>query len=425
LKPEKIIEGFSAMTREQKIQIASAFTSQPSEFTRQMHTNWKPELADFTENAISGFQLPYSLAPNFLINGKEYIVPMVTEESSVVAAASSAAKFWYKKGGFTTRIAELTKAGHIHFIWRGETELLFRVFEEIKPAMIGCVSSFTASMRARGGGIQQVSLHDMTDRLPGYFRAEVLFNTADAMGANFINTCLEKMSEFLVNRFEEQYSGGHIEVIMSILSNYTPRCRVECKLSCNAAEFDSEFLRRFELAVNIASIDMNRAVTHNKGIYNGVDAVILATGNDFRAAEAAGHSWAASGGRYTSLSRLTIQSGLFEFVIDIPLALGVTGGLTSLHPMAKASLALLGNPGADELMSVAASAGMANHFSALKALITGGIQRGHMKLHLANILNQLNAGISEKKEAFAWFQNKTVSYSAVKEFLLELRKSIK
>jgi hydroxymethylglutaryl-CoA reductase len=209
---------------------------------------------------------------------------------------------------------------------------------------------------------------------------------------------------------------------MSILSNYTPRCRVECKVSCNTAEFDSEFLRRFELAVNIASIDMNRAVTHNKGIYNGVDAVILATGNDFRAAEAAGHSWAASGGRYTSLSRLSIQSGLFEFIIDIPLAVGVTGGLTSLHPMAKASLALLGNPGADELMSVAASAGMANHFSALKALITGGIQRGHMKLHLANILNQLNAGISEKKEALTHFQNRTVSYSAVKEFLSELGK---
>ncbi|HLO60249.1 MAG TPA: hypothetical protein VK179_15975 [Bacteroidales bacterium] len=417
-----MIEGFSTMTREQKIQVASEFTSQPSEFIRQMHTNWKGELDDFTENAVSGFPLPYNLAPNFLVNGKEYIIPMVTEESSVVAAAASAAKFWYKKGGFTTRIIGMTKAGHIHFMWNGDKEILFRMFEEIKPAMVDCVSSFTASMRARGGGIQQVTLQDMTDRLENYFRAEVLFNTADAMGANFINTCLEKMSEFMVNRFEEQNTGRHIEVILSILSNYTPGCRVECKVSCPADEFDTEFLRRFELAVNIASIDMNRAVTHNKGIYNGVDAVMLATGNDFRAAEAAGHSWASSGGGYTSLSRLFLKPGLFEFIIDIPLAVGVTGGLTSLHPMAKASLALLGNPGAGELMSVAASAGMANHFSAIKALITGGIQRGHMKLHLANILNQLSAGISEKKEAFTWFHNKTVSYSDVKEFLSELRK---
>jgi hydroxymethylglutaryl-CoA reductase len=183
----------------------------------------------------------------------------------------------------------------------------------------------------------------------------------------------------------------------------------------------NEFARRFDLAVRIAQKDISRAVTHNKGIFNGIDAVILATGNDFRAVEAAGHSWACRAGLYGSLSNVSISHDQFNFWLEVPLAVGVKGGITNLHPMAKASLQLLRNPDAKTLMSVAASAGLANHFSAIRALITDGIQKGHMKLHLINILDQLNAGDDEKKAAIKHFADRKVTYTGVKDFLSQLR----
>ncbi len=427
------ISGFSKLNREEKIRIASQYATHPVEFVNLVLSNMHAGLVNntgehFTENAISEFSLPYSVAPNFLIDGKVYMIPMVTEESSVVAAASSAAKFWFDHGGFHTRVSNMVKPGHIHFLWYGATDILNSFFNDIVPGLKDSVEKMIQSMEARGGGIQSIRLTDETAKIEHYYRIEVLFNTVDAMGANFINSCLETMAEFMISQAKIRSMSHHLDIIMSILSNYTPECIVKCSVSCHihdlSVNYPEEFARRFAMAVNIAKNDVNRAVTHNKGIYNGIDAVILATGNDYRATEAAGHSWASRKGKYEGLSDIEISGNEFRFSIAIPLAVGVTGGITNLHPMTRASLQLLGNPDARTLMSVAASAGMANHFSAIKALITHGIQKGHMKLHLVNILTQLNADEIEKQSAMNHFAQQKVTFQGVREYLSKLRSDL-
>jgi hydroxymethylglutaryl-CoA reductase len=432
---EKPITGFSKLSREEQIRIAAAFASDPAEFAREMQTYWHTGLSDheryaeYAENAVSIFCLPYSLAPNFKINGKDYVIPMVTEESSVVAAAASAAKFWWPRGGFETRVRKMLKSGHIHFLWNGSPTVIESFIENNLSGLRETSHVAEQSMRARGGGIGQINLVNLTDSLTGYYQLEVLFDTRDAMGANFINTCLETMTGYLMKQAEEEGIAGNLEIIMSILSNYTPQCLVECRVTCNIAELEfpesgmtaEMFVHRFETAVSIARNDVNRAVTHNKGIFNGIDAVILATGNDFRAVEAAGHAWAAKDGRYKSLTKTIIKDNRFIFKLELPMAVGVTGGLTNLHPLAQASLRLLDNPSAEQLMSIIASVGMANHFSALKALVTGGIQHGHMKLHLNNMLIRLGASSQEKVLAAQYFKDRRISYADLRDFISRQR----
>jgi hydroxymethylglutaryl-CoA reductase len=218
---------------------------------------------------------------------------------------------------------------------------------------------------------------------------------------------------------------------MSILSNYTPECLVRASVECNIEELGEfsggmtarEFADKFRMAVRIAEIDPFRATTHNKGIFNGIDAVVVATGNDFRAIEACGHTYACREGQYASLSHCTINGDRFRFWLDIPLAIGTVGGLTSLHPIAKRSLELLENPDAQKLMRIIAAAGLAQNFSALRSLITTGIQKGHMKMHLLNMLKQLKASELEEKAAVDHFREEIVSYTAVKEFLKNFRLS--
>ncbi len=432
---EQLIQGFSGLSREEKIRIAAAFSNQPEEFAKALNAHWHPEREEherysgISENAVSTFYLPYSLAPNFLINGQTYIVPMVTEESSVVAAASAGAKFWMVHGGFTTVVKEMLKPGHIHFIWKGDVPVLESFIADILPGMFMATHCVEKSMKTRGGGVSSIVLKNHGGEISGYFQLEVLFNTVDAMGANFINTCLETMTAYLLQQAEVKGLSDRLDIIMAILSNYTPQCTVECRVTCNIHDLEQTrygmsgemFARRFQTAVLMAHHDVNRAVTHNKGIFNGVDAVIIATGNDFRAVEAAGHAWASRDGSYRGLTTAEIQDDNFICSLEMPMAVGVVGGLTNLHPLAVASLQLLGNPGADVLMSVAASTGMANHFSAIKALITGGIQQGHMKMHLWNLLNRLGASKRESELAMQHFLNRTITHSGVREFLTRQR----
>ena len=254
------------------------------------------------------------------------------------------------------------------------------------------------------------------------------------MGANFINSALEQFGHSLQDFFAEQKDLPEelrkVEIIMTILSNNTPDCRVKVWVECPVEQLDgidehlsgAEYAKKFKKAVDIAHIDVDRATTHNKGIYNGIDAVVIATGNDFRAVEAAGHTFASRNGRYESLSSVTLDNGHFHFELEVPMALGTVGGLTSLHPLAKKTLELLGNPTAKELMMIAATMGLANNFSAVRSLTTKGIQAGHMKMHLNNILNQLNANDEEKKQAREYFKDKTVSYAGVEQYLESLKK---
>jgi hydroxymethylglutaryl-CoA reductase len=438
----KTINGFSKLSKTAKIKwLAAEFCADPSGAERSLSEWQHPDesvqkiIDGFAENTVANFALPYCIAPNFDINGKTYAVPMVIEESSVVAAASSAAKFWQERGGFHVEVLGTVKLGQVHFYWPGNREKLRAIFPDLKAQLLESSGDLTANMEQRGGGILDIELVDFEEIEPSYYQLRASFETCDSMGANFINSVLERFADTLEDFFtfhpglDDQERDA--EVVMSILSNYTPHCVVRAWVECPIQSFadlarsqgmDAATLaHRFARAVRIAQIDPYRATTHNKGIYNGIDAVVLATGNDFRAIEACGHTYAGRDGQYRSLSTCTVQDGIFRFELEIPLALGTVGGLTSLHPLAKRSLEILGNPSARELMCITAAVGLAQNFGAVRSLITTGIQHGHMKMHLTNILNHLGANAEEAAAAQHFFQNQTVSFSAVRGFLAEKR----
>lgn len=440
MKDQKTISGFSKLSKRGKIKwIAKNFFTDPETVKNELVSYWHDNedqqkiLDGFSENTISNYPMPYGVAPNFVINCKPYCVPMVIEESSVVAAASSAAKYWMSRGGFKTTILNTKKVGQVHFKWVGDKDKLYATFSTIKSRLISDAKSLTKNMEERGGGIDHIELIDFTNKESNYYQLKVDLETCDSMGANFINSILEQFALSLKNFFlkEEAFEGPEkeINIIMSILSNYTPECVVRAKVSCSIDELGKfpngmtgeEFAHKFETAINIAHIDPYRATTHNKGIFNGIDSVVIATGNDFRAIEACGHAFAAKDGQYKSLSHCKIENGVFEFWLDIPLAIGTVGGLTTLHPIAKRSLELLGSPNAEELMGIIAATGLAQNFAAVRSLITVGIQQGHMKMHLLNILNHLQATELEIKSAVAFFNTRVISFSSVRDFIKQKR----
>tara|TARA_B100000768_G_scaffold45885_1_gene44676 strand:- start:1265 stop:2566 length:1302 start_codon:yes stop_codon:yes gene_type:complete len=429
---KKPISGFSKLNKLDKIEwvVKNSFSSNNNiKNILQQYYNDDEKLQklhdEFAENTLSNFYLPFAIAPNFLINNKLYTIPMVTEESSVIAAASKAAKFWLKKGGFKAEVISTIKIGQVHFIFKGNFKDLKDYFENIKPKLLTDVDSLTTNMNKRGGGIKNIELVNLNDQIENYFQLRATFETKDAMGANFINSCLEQFSKTLKDNFKES---SKIEIIMSILSNYVPECIVKAEVSCPIEElYDNSivepisFAKNFVRAVRIAEVDKYRAVTHNKGIMNGIDAVVIATGNDFRAVESGAHAYASKSGAYKSLTKASIKDKRFSFSIEVPLALGTVGGLTKLHPLANLALEMLDNPNAEDLMQITAVAGLAQNFAAIKSLITTGIQHGHMKMHLINMLNQHKASDKEKEKAIEYFKKNTVSHLAVEKFINKLR----
>ena len=434
------ISGFSKLSKSEKIEwlLDSYFTDKESARTLVTQywnsDNKLQKLHDeFIENTITNYYLPLGVAPNFLINETFYTIPMAIEESSVVAAASKAAKFWLQRGGFKAEVISTEKIGQVHFIFKGDFNKLERFFKHVKPKLISDTASMTKSMERRGGGILNIELRNKSEDLPNYYQLHATFETLDAMGANFINSCLEQFATTLkyeALQFEDfNVEEKNISIVMSILSNYVPQCLVRAEVSCNIEDLKSKdipdpkaFVQKFKQAVNIAEIEPYRAVTHNKGIMNGIDAVVLATGNDFRAVEAGVHAYATKSGRYSSLTHCSVENDIFKFWIEIPLALGTVGGLTSLHPLVKFSLEMLQKPTARDLMKIVAVAGLAQNFGALKSLTTTGIQEGHMKMHLMNILNQFEATEDEKKKLVKHFKTHVVTHSAVVAAISELRK---
>ena len=434
------ISGFSKLSKRGKIKwIVENFFKDRESVIRELMSYWHSNedqqkiLDGFSENTITNFPMPYGVAPNFVINGETFCVPMVIEESSVVAAASNAAKFWMSRGGFKTTVLGTQKIGQLHFNWKGDHSRLQTAFPKIKRHLLSATQDLTDNMQQRGGGITEIELLDLTSELAHLFQLKCTFETCDSMGANFINTVLEKFGEeltsFVQSSTELFEDSDSVEIVMAILSNYTPDCLVRAEVSCPIAALEGvtknvsaeDFADRFKRAVEIARIDPFRATTHNKGIFNGIDAVVLATGNDFRAIESCGHTFASRDGQYRSLSFCTIENDEFRFWLDIPLAIGTVGGLTTLHPMAKRSLELLGNPSAEQLMQIIASTGLAQNFGAIRSLVTTGIQKGHMKMHLLNILQQLEATEKEIKRAMVHFSTEIISFSTVREFLEQIR----
>ena len=422
------IKGFSKLSKEAKLQWLTTNNFEDSEEAQKVFRTYWHEDGDlqkkhdeFIENTMTNYFMPYGVAPNFEINGKLHTIPMAIEESSVVAAASKSASYWKERGGFKVEVISTEKIGHVHFMSEGAATPLFDNIHLLEEQLRAVTAELTANMESRGGGITSITLVDKRPQLAHYFQLEVCFETCDSMGANFINSNLEVMASSL-----EQFAKDHVqleanklEVVMRILSNYTPHCIVKASVSCPIAQLESEgisaaeFARKFKRAIDIANVEPYRATTHNKGIMNGIDAVVIATGNDFRAVEAACHTYASRSGKYKSLTHCTIDNDVFTFWIEIPLALGVVGGLTKLHPLVVKSLEMLGKPDARELMGIVAVSGLAQNFAALRALVTTGIQKGHMKMHLMNILTQLEATLEEKQEIAAFFKDKVPHHREV------------
>mgnify|MGYP006189159077 CR=1 FL=1 len=434
----ELIAGFSKLSKEEKISwLGRTYLKGNPEAAEILKKYWNQEPSlqqlheEFAENTISNYYLPFGIAPNFIINEVRYAIPMVIEESSVIAAASKAAKFWAERGGFRAEVLGTTKIGQVHFMFQGDPDRLREFFQECKPKLREAAASLTRNMEKRGGGVLDIELRDKTDSLPDNFQLHCTFETKDSMGANFINSCLEKFAETL--RTEaiqyEPFSPEerNLEIVMSILSNFVPECKVRAEVSCSVSELGDKdcsgeiFAEKFLRAIRIAEVEPYRAVTHNKGIMNGIDAVVLATGNDFRAIEAGVHAFAVKDGNYGSLTHASVENGIFKMWMEIPLALGTVGGLTALHPLSKIALEILHKPSAKQLMKIVAVAGLAQNFAAVKSLVTTGIQKGHMKMHLLNILNQLQASNQEKTALVEWFKTRQVTHTAVEEALTNLR----
>ena len=431
----KKIIGFSKLSRQVKIEwICSNYLGNSKEDLEILDKYLNNDINiqsihdTFSENTLSNFYFPFSVAPNFLINNKNYCLPMVIEESSVVAAACNSAKFWYDKGGFRAEVISSEKIGQIHFLFNGEFQKIKKFIDDSKSKLIDATSKISSKMIERGGGINSINLIDMSRKYNNYYQLSISFNTIDSMGANFINSCLEiiskkmceeiKIPEYLTEKEKD------INIIMSILSNSTPNCIVKANAECQIDEIgeinglnSKEFVEKFFHAVEISKIDLGRAVTNNKGIMNGVDSILISTGNDFRAVEASVHSFACKDGEYKGLTECSIDNNIFSIKLTLPISIGTVGGITDLHPMVKLSHKLLGKPNSSSLMEIIASAGLAQNFAAIKSLITAGIQKGHMKMHLINLLKKNNATENQIENAKVFFKEKKITSKAVQDFL--------
>lgn len=343
------------------------------------------ELADLmVEGAVGSLPLPLGLASGFRIDGEELAVPMAVEEPSVIAAASFAARMVRRGGGFTTWATEPVMRAQV-FLEKAPAGAEARVAER-EPAIRSRLSVLQASLEARGGGFRGLAI----DRLPatGLLRVELAIDVRDALGANLLNTAAEHLRPLL-----EEATGGR--VLMAILSNAAEDRRAGARFALplehltpagGAACLDrADVARRVVLAGELAREDPSRAVTHNKGIMNGISSLALATMNDARAVEAAAHAWAARDGRYRGLSSYAFDGVRLEGSLELPLPLAAVGGAVGFHPASRFALEVLGRPDGRKLARIAAALGLAQNLAAVLALVTGGIQRGHMKFHAARV----------------------------------------
>ena len=373
-----------------------------------------------TENVLSTFDLPFSLAPYFLINGQDYVLPMVTEEPSVVAAASYAAKIIQRSGGFTTKVHQRQMIGEIALTDVRDVEMASKRILEDKKTLLQLANEAYPSIIKRGGGARDLWVENKENFLIVYLAVD----PKEAMGANMLNTMLEALTEPI-----QKLSGG--QVLMAILSNLATRslvsasCAIDFKALSRDPEEATAIAQRMELASQLAQVDPYRAATHNKGIFNGIDALVLATGNDWRAIEAGAHAYAAQSGPYKGLSHWKSQPEEKKLYGEITLTMPVAtkGGSIGLNPTVQVSHRLLGEPSAIELAGIIASLGLAQNFAALKALVTTGIQAGHMKLQARSLA--LLAGAKEEEVprlVSQLLENKPFNLEKAQTLLQELRK---
>lgn len=378
------------------------------------------------ENQITIHGIPMGLVPDILINGQYYLVPMATEEPSVIAAASNAAKIISKAGGFHTTQEERFMIGEIAI--SHATRSLAELTEEIahkQDKFLAIANQAHPSIVKRGGGARHIWLEEKTtpDASESFLICYLTVDTQEAMGANILNTMLEALRTPL-----ETWTGG--SVLMAILSNLASNCLVQATCQIPVANLTHRSIEgivvaeKMAQASRLAQADIYRAATHNKGIMNGIDAVILATGNDWRAIEAGAHAYAALNGSYQPLATWKVQEEVLIGSIQLPLPVGTVGGSIAIHPTATLAHNLLGNPNARELASIVASIGLAQNFAALRALVTDGIQKGHMKLQAKSLAIAVGANSEEVSQLVTLLQRaKHLNQETARQLLASLRES--
>lgn len=412
------VSGFYKMAVEKRIEFVKDFADLTVEEVNLFSSCLDMQTADrMIENVLGTFEFPLGLAVNFLINGKDYIVPMVIEESSVVAAASNAAKIARIKGGFITECSDPLMIGQMQILHLKDVAGAAQNILDHKKEILQLANAQDKILVGFGGGAKDLEVRILDSPLGKMIVTHLIVDVRDAMGANAVNTMCEALAPFL-----EEISGGKIR--LKILSNLADKRIVKAK-----AVFDKEkiggkhIVDAFLESYTLASIDPYRAATHNKGIMNGIDALIIATGNDFRAIEAGAHAYAARTGQYSSLSKFyKDKEGNLVGELELPMAVGIVGGAGNIHPKARLCKKILGIKTAQELAEVVVSLGLAQNFAAVFALSTVGIQKGHMSLHAKNIAVMAGAtGVLIDKVAKQMVKEKKIKLDRAKEILEKIR----
>ncbi|MFW3612357.1 hydroxymethylglutaryl-CoA reductase, degradative [Staphylococcus caprae] len=376
------------------------------------------------ENVIGQGALPVGLLPKIVVDDKEYVVPMMVEEPSVVAAASYGAKLVNQSGGFKTISSQRLMIGQIVFDGVDDTEQLSSDIERLESQIHQIADEAYPSIKERGGGYQRIEIDTFPEQ--NLLSLKVFVDTKDAMGANMLNTILEAITAHLKNEFPDK------EVLMSILSNHATASVVKVQGEIDVKDLNrgersgEDVAYRMERASVLAQVDIHRAATHNKGVMNGIHAVVLATGNDTRGAEASAHAYASRDGHYRGIATWEYDKDRGKLIgtIEVPMTLAIVGGGTKVLPIAKASLDLLNVETAQELGHVVAAVGLAQNFSACRALVSEGIQQGHMSLQYKSLAIVVGAeGKEIAKVAEALKQEPRANTAKAKEILENIRQS--
>lgn len=338
------------------------------------------------ENQISEYSIPLGVAQNFVINGKEKLIPMVTEEPSVIAAASNAGKIIAKAGGLTTHVLSQEMIGQIVLQNITEVEKIKKILSENESLLFSAAQESYPSIYQRGGGLRAINIRTFE---AGYLSIDLVVDTKDAMGANILNTMLEAVAHELRELILD------VDILFSILSNYATHALIEARCEIPVKQLTPAIAEKIVAASDYSKLDPYRAATNNKGIMNGIDAVVLATGNDTRAVAAACHAYAARNGRYEGLTDWSIQNDQLIGTLVLPLKVGIVGGATKVLPKAQLSLKLLEVSSAAELGEIIVAVGLAQNLAAVKALVTEGIQKGHMAMQSRSLAITAGATISE------------------------------
>ena len=413
------ISGFYKLSMDERIKLLSNLVNlspEEVEILKELGYFTPTQIDTLIENVIGSYQLPFGLAFNFKINDRDYIIPMVIEEPSVVAAASNAAKMARKHGGFHSEEVKSIMISQIQLTKLNDIEIAKKALEKNKKSLLKIANEQDPVLNKLGGGAQDIEIREINTNKGKMIILHLLVNVLDAMGANVVNTMAEAISPYI-----EEICGG--KIYLRIVSNLATH-----RLARSKATFDKELLGGKEIiegilnAYEFALADPYRATTHNKGIMNGIVALSLATGNDTRAVEAGAHAYASLKGRYSPLTKFKVDSGgNLVGEIEIPLALGIIGGMTKIHPMARIALKILNVKSAEELSQIAAALGLAQNVAALRALASEGIQEGHMALHSRNIAKI--AGIPDdliEKVARKLVEDKKIRVDYAKEILKKI-----